>query len=186
MQIRDVQVHEVADEQEAFEVLDAASAPGLVLLDAGLPNRRAFKMCSALRAKTSGRPVPVIFLGHNPERSDVVKAMKAGANDYIDCTNLALELLVARVKNNLQARVEKKKKNKRPILPLLGPSSDPLLGPSSGGAGVLPDVAAEAGVVAAAERGDAHRAGPHRDGGAVQRGADLAGRIESSQERRDC
>lgn len=93
---------QVALELEGYEVLwkrrllDArqsvrADAPGLVLLDLGLPDGDGLSLLEDLRRE--GSPVPVVVLTAQTEEDTVVRALRGGANDYVRKPFGNLELL---------------------------------------------------------------------------------------------
>lgn len=82
----------VALELEGYEVLwkrqllearqsVLADAPGLVLLDLGLPDGNGLSLLEGLRR--SGSNLPVVVLTAQTEEDTVVEALRGGANDYI-------------------------------------------------------------------------------------------------------
>jgi DNA-binding response OmpR family regulator len=73
--------------------------PAMVLLDSGLSNPPALEVCRTLRA---GDPVvPVLLLGGPDDEASAVRALNAGADDYIARTTGVLELM-ARVAAQLR------------------------------------------------------------------------------------
>jgi DNA-binding response OmpR family regulator len=81
------------------------SQPDLIILDLLMPYKTGFEVLQELRNAPATRSVPVIILSSNNREEDVVKALNAGANDFIIKPFRAREL-VARVRKVLgQARV---------------------------------------------------------------------------------
>ena len=81
------------------------SQPDLIILDLLMPYKTGFEVLQELRNDPATRSVPVIILSSNNREEDVVKALNAGANDFIIKPFRAREL-VARVRKVLgQARV---------------------------------------------------------------------------------
>lgn len=70
-----------------------AFAPDLVLLDVKLPDGNGFELCQVLRQ--SGRR-PVIFLSARGQRTDKVRGLDLGADDYVT-KPFDMEELVARI-----------------------------------------------------------------------------------------
>jgi CheY-like chemotaxis protein len=81
-------------EKENYTVLTAASAeegfqsigrekPDLILLDIMLPGVDGFQFLSRLKENESGPPPPVFVISSLAQESDIVKALQAGATDYI-------------------------------------------------------------------------------------------------------
>ncbi len=73
----------VNDGKAAWEELQKPDAPKLVILDWNMPEMDGLQVC--LRLKESGTPAPpyIIILTARTRKEDVVKALEAGANDYI-------------------------------------------------------------------------------------------------------
>jgi len=81
------------------------SQPDLIILDLLMPYKTGFEVLKELRDDPATRTVPVIILSSNNREEDVVKALNAGANDFIIKPFRAREL-VARVRKVLaQVRV---------------------------------------------------------------------------------
>ena len=60
-----------------------ASPPGLVLLDAMLPYRDGLALLADMRGLDNWRGVPVIMLTAKSLERDIVRALEAGASDYV-------------------------------------------------------------------------------------------------------
>lgn len=73
-------VGQAADGQEAVTAV-MGEEYGLVLLDWNMPNMLGIDALRAIRAQ--GRTVPVIMVTTEAEKSRVIEALKAGANNYI-------------------------------------------------------------------------------------------------------
>jgi two-component system KDP operon response regulator KdpE len=96
---------------EGYEVLLAANAaeglalaatrsPDLVILDIGLPDREGHEVLAELRQWTQ---VPVIMLSVRDAESEKVKALDAGANDYVT-KPFGIQELMARLRALLRGR----------------------------------------------------------------------------------
>ena len=66
--------------------------PDLILLDTDLPGMDGFKVCARIRSLEEGRGVPVIFISDSGDKELVVRALEAGAFDYIQKPLHAAEL----------------------------------------------------------------------------------------------
>ena len=100
--------------REGFDVLvanngrDAADcianqpARDIVLLDVMLPYKDGFEIVREIRASSSWQDTPVIMLSARSLEEDVVRALEAGANDYVTKPYNPRELL-ARIKRNIRA-----------------------------------------------------------------------------------
>ncbi len=78
--------HEVellADGSAAHHHILTAPAPALVLLDAMLPYRDGLTLLADMRALDNWRAVPVIMLTAKSLERDIVRALEAGASDYV-------------------------------------------------------------------------------------------------------
>ena len=85
--------------------LQAAQAehPDLVLLDLIMPGMQGFEVLKVLKEDASTKSIPVIILSNLGQDTDVKKALEAGAVDYLVKANLALDMLVERVKALFEA-----------------------------------------------------------------------------------
>lgn len=72
-----------ADGQRACEYLDTMTLPALVLMDVMLPYLDGFELVARLRRKTDWDDVPVVMLTSKSQEQSIVRALDAGANDYV-------------------------------------------------------------------------------------------------------
>lgn len=72
-----------ADGNLAIETIDTIPTPALVLLDVMLPYRDGFEIVRHIRSKPAWATVPVVMLTGKSQERDVVKALEAGADDYV-------------------------------------------------------------------------------------------------------
>jgi phosphoserine phosphatase RsbU/P len=54
----------------------------LMLLDAIMPEEDGYSFCCKIRSQLPTKELPVIFLTGNADKSSVIKAVQAGANDF--------------------------------------------------------------------------------------------------------
>lgn len=80
--------------------ITGSTAPDLVLLDVGLPDRDGFQVLRELRRHSD---VPVVMLTARDEVSDKVSALDLGADDYV-AKPFAFDELMARVRAVLRRR----------------------------------------------------------------------------------
>lgn len=85
--------------KEAIE--QAAELPALVLLDVMLPYLDGFEVIGIIRALPEWKQVPVVMLTAKTTERDIVRALDAGANDYVVKPFQPAELL-ARVRRYLR------------------------------------------------------------------------------------
>ncbi len=63
--------------------LTRKSLPHLIVLDIMLPDMDGYAVCRELRTTTRTSHIPVLFLTQKDERSDKIKGLELGADDYI-------------------------------------------------------------------------------------------------------
>ncbi|MGA9528715.1 MAG: response regulator transcription factor [Terriglobales bacterium] len=85
------------DGETALEIMKDW-APDLVITDLAMPNMDGLELCRRLRTKSE---VPIIVLSVRGEERTKVKALDAGADDYIT-KPFGMEELLARVRANLR------------------------------------------------------------------------------------
>lgn len=79
--------------------------PHLLVLDIMLPDIDGYEVCRALRTNIRTSHIPILFLTQKDERSDKLKGLELGADDYIT-KPFDIEELKLRVQNAL-ARAER-------------------------------------------------------------------------------
>lgn len=73
-----------ADGLAARKIIEEGSdIPGLILLDVMLPYIDGFEVVQLIRAQPAWRSVPIVMLTAKTMERDIVRALDAGANDYI-------------------------------------------------------------------------------------------------------
>lgn len=75
------------------------ATPGLVLLDAGLPDIDGFTLCRWLREQD--RDLPIVLVTARDADIDIVVGLDAGANDYVT-KPFSMSVLLARVRSQLR------------------------------------------------------------------------------------
>lgn len=68
---------------EAWEILQANDAPPLAILDWMMPGIDGVELCRRVRERTNQLYTYIILLTAKDRKEDVVKAMNAGADDYV-------------------------------------------------------------------------------------------------------
>jgi two-component system, OmpR family, alkaline phosphatase synthesis response regulator PhoP len=76
-------VTHMADGRAAVQHVVAHPPPDLVLLDVMLPYVDGFEILGLVRARDSWKDVPVLMLTAKSAEHDTVRALDAGANDFI-------------------------------------------------------------------------------------------------------
>jgi two-component system, OmpR family, KDP operon response regulator KdpE len=85
------------DGETALEIMKDWS-PDLVITDLSMPNMDGLELCRRIRAKSR---IPIIILSVRGEERTKVKALDAGADDYVT-KPFGMEELLARVRANLR------------------------------------------------------------------------------------
>jgi putative two-component system response regulator len=71
-----------ADGEQALAAVADAS-PDLVLMDIRMPGRDGFSVCEAIKSRDATRLLPVVLMTGSTERADRVRAIEAGADDFL-------------------------------------------------------------------------------------------------------
>lgn len=99
---QDYAVTIVADGRAAKTLIEnTATPPELILLDVMLPYIDGFELIRIVRAQESWKSTPIVMLSAKTMEKDIVRALDAGANDYIVKPFQADELL-ARVRRYIR------------------------------------------------------------------------------------
>ncbi|MGB9195611.1 MAG: response regulator transcription factor [Terriglobales bacterium] len=98
------------DGETALEIMKDWT-PDLVITDLAMPNMDGLELCRRLRAQTQ---VPIIVLSVRGEERTKVKALDAGADDYVT-KPFGMEELLARVRANLRRRGRAEESESAPI-----------------------------------------------------------------------
>ena len=92
----------VSSPQDCLNLIEKESFD-LVLLDIIMPDMSGTEVLKKIREKKNNFELPVIMVTAKDEASDVVEALKNGANDYIT-KPVNMEIAIARVNTQLQIR----------------------------------------------------------------------------------
>ncbi|MGD8278328.1 MAG: response regulator transcription factor [Gemmatimonadota bacterium] len=71
------------DGRQALRIIETGAPPALVLLDIVLPYVHGFDLIQRIRETPGWTGVPVIMLTSKAQEKHVVRALDAGANDYV-------------------------------------------------------------------------------------------------------
>jgi signal transduction histidine kinase len=82
---------------EARSIIARLGPPVLVLVDAMMPNEDGFELCRLLRTSAPMRPVPIVFQTALDDENVRVRALEAGADDFLT-KPVAATLLKTRVR----------------------------------------------------------------------------------------
>jgi DNA-binding response OmpR family regulator len=94
---RGFRVRRAVDGRQAAAIIEEVDPPSLVLLDVMLPYVDGFELMRRIRASDPWSKVPIIMLTAKSGERDVVRALGAGANDYV-VKPFKPEELIARVR----------------------------------------------------------------------------------------
>lgn len=77
------EVSAALDGRSARELIATLAPPSLVTLDVMLPHVDGFELLARIRATPGWESVPVVLLTALSQEKDVVRALDAGASDYL-------------------------------------------------------------------------------------------------------
>lgn len=99
------------DGEAAWELIQEADAPMLLLIDWVMPRLTGLELCQRIRQQTTDNPPFIILLTARSETEDVVAGLEAGANDYISkpFANAELQARLQVGKRMLELQSELKK-----------------------------------------------------------------------------
>ena len=81
---RGFEVHLAMDGRQASQMVEElAVPPGLVMLDVMLPFVDGFDLITLMRGKEAWKDVPIIMLTSKAQEQNIVRALDAGATDYV-------------------------------------------------------------------------------------------------------
>src|SRR5438874_746734 len=96
---RGYDINIATDGRQGLELLERIR-PDLILLDIMMPEMDGFETCRRIKASTTWREIPIVFLTAKTDTGDIVRAFELGAVDYVAKPFNAHELL-ARVNTHL-------------------------------------------------------------------------------------
>jgi DNA-binding response OmpR family regulator len=89
-----IRVELARDGRAAEKLMDSLHPPLLVILDVMLPYVDGFQLLERIRAHAKWGHIPVLMLTARSQEEDIVRALEAGANDYVTKPFKPNELLV--------------------------------------------------------------------------------------------
>jgi DNA-binding response OmpR family regulator len=87
------EVHEAVDGENGLR-LAASLRPHLILVDLVMPYKDGYELIQALKSDPETHAIPVVVVSVRDREEDVVKGLKAGAEDYMIKPFSTQELLV--------------------------------------------------------------------------------------------
>ena len=105
------QVIEAVDGQQAIEKA-SQFLPDIILLDMMMPEKDGLQACKELREKTSTQSIPIILLTARADEETKLKALSAGASDFLPKPFSTTELHV-RIKNLVESYHYQRKLSKQ-------------------------------------------------------------------------
>ena len=72
-----------ADGKAAQQAIEEMAPPAVVTLDVMLPHADGFQLLEQIRARPGWQSLPVLMLTSKSQEKDIVRALEAGAQDYI-------------------------------------------------------------------------------------------------------
>ena len=95
-------VSEAIDGKDALEKV-AENDPDVVVLDVMMPQMDGFEVCRRLKSEKKTAPIPVLLVTGLRDRTDRLKGMEAGANDFLS-KPIDTRDMVLRVRNAIYAK----------------------------------------------------------------------------------
>lgn len=77
------EVSEAENGKDALDSIDAGDMPDLALIDWNMPVMDGLEFVSAMRARPDARNVTLMMVTTESERSQIVRALAAGAHEYM-------------------------------------------------------------------------------------------------------
>ena len=78
--------------------------PSIILLDLILPGMDGFEVLTAIKADPNTANIPVIILSNLGQESDIDKAKKIGADEFLIKSNFSIDEVVAKMRKLMQEK----------------------------------------------------------------------------------
>lgn len=117
-------VESARDGQQALDLLDEQRFDA-VMLDVVMPGLGGLDVLLALRARFTRFELPVLMITSRSDSSDVIQALKQGANDYITKPIHDFDVVLARLENHLQFRAQAREISQHEPPPASQDEADP-------------------------------------------------------------
>ncbi len=75
--------------------------PDLILLDIIMPNKNGFEALQEIKADKTAKNIPVVIMSNLGQESDIAKAKKMGAKDYLVKSNFGINEIVEKANKYL-------------------------------------------------------------------------------------
>ena len=92
-----------ADGEEGIE-LATNEHPSIILLDLILPGMNGFEVLTQLRANAETMHIPIIILSNLGQESDIEKAKKIGADEFLIKSNFSIDEVISKMKKLVQEK----------------------------------------------------------------------------------
>src|SRR5438045_4160634 len=73
----------VTSGMDAWRILKREDAPAIVILDWDMPGLSGLEVCRLLRSTPHGRDAYVLMLTARQQKTDLIEALEAGADDFL-------------------------------------------------------------------------------------------------------
>ncbi|HET9060561.1 MAG TPA: response regulator [Acidimicrobiales bacterium] len=77
------EIQEAGDGREAVELLETGNVPDVALVDWNMPVMNGLELITTMRRRAEWRRVAIIMVTTESEQSQVVRALAAGAHEYL-------------------------------------------------------------------------------------------------------
>lgn len=89
--------------EKALAIARSSPPPDLILLDIIMPNKNGYEVCKELKADSTTKNIPIIFITAMDEEKDETRGLELGAVDYIT-KPFSLPIVIARLRTHLELK----------------------------------------------------------------------------------